>query len=119
MRLILGRKRVLLLYDGAPKFDTQRQDVLVHPGSVQVSKGHIPNFIHILLQLLLVLAHKVDHQHQCLLAYISILTFAEVNDVFNNKVTFLIHLKGFFEEILCIKNSFEGNNDNFSVSVVQ
>lgn len=119
VRLILRGQRVLLLYDRAPQFDTERQDFLVHAGRVQLGKCHIPNFIHVLLQVLLVLAHKVDHQHQRLLTHISVFTFAEVDDVFHYEVTFLIHLQSFFQEILRIENSFQGNDDNFSVGVVQ
>lgn len=119
VRLILGWETVLLLDDSAPEFDAERQDVLVHPGCVEVRECHVANLIHLLFQLLIVVTHKVYHQHQCLLRDICVFTFAEVYDIRHNEVTFFINLEGFFKEILCIEDSFESDNDNFGISIVQ
>jgi len=115
----LGGERLLFLDHRAPEFDAQGQDFLVDACRVELGESDHPDFVHLLVQELLVVADEVDEQHECLLAHFDVVAFAEADDVVDDEVALVVVLQRLLEEVVGVEDGFERDDDDLCVVVVQ
>jgi len=111
---------ILFFDDGTPEFDGKPLDLsLLRVHVVHIGECDVADLLELVLHMLLLLANEFIKDDHGLLADVLIRVFAEVYDLAEQKVPFVLVFEGTVQKVKPVEDGFQRENHNLRVVVLE